>query len=221
MNYLKLLLALMFASVLVSCASWEGGTYKPMQEDFDKIRLDHLLQIDLAVKEYKKQKGYYPYEDQGLNTPVMIIIQTPEQEKTHGGNVPIHMSLELRMENGLLPEPNMPAIMHSTEEFETELSSVFGEGTILPKDPQKVPVNKPSVYIYTIYKGVYEVTGFLHHKLGIARPMAQFANKITISNKTLPQQFIWTADQVMSDEEVKVFLVKPFNKGGYTMKLAI
>ena len=197
---------------------FEGGTSKSMQKDFDKIRLDHILTINALIQEYKTTTGKYPFEDGLAQMPVVVTIQTDKQKETHNGNVPIILDLESRAVNGLFPEQPPRIDMRTVQEFEKLLSEGLKRDVILPKDPQKVPVNKPSVYIYTYYLDVYDVTAFLHHDLSFARNLGPFNNKVTIGNRSLPQVGIWKAEDLMQQDDFREFFLSKFNKGGYELK---
>ncbi len=61
MNKLSFMLILIIITFTqVSCSKFEGNTSKSMQEDFDKIRLDHILIISELVNEYKEKVGQFP-----------------------------------------------------------------------------------------------------------------------------------------------------------------
>ena len=197
---------------------FEGGTFEPMQEDFDKIRLDHLLSINALIQEYKNSTGTYPFETHSNQLPVIVVIQTEKQKETHQGNVPLFLDLESRISDGKLPTQPERIDSHIVQEFEELLSQGLKRTIILPKDHQKVPVNKPSVYIYTYYIGVYDVTAFLHHDLSFTRALGPFNYKITVGNRSVPDAGIWTANELMQSEEFKEFFFSPFNKPGYKLQ---
>lgn len=192
-----------------------------MQEDFDKIRVDHLFVIFDLVSEFHRETGKYPFQVAGSELPVFVIIQTEEQEKTHGGKVPLFLDLEIRLERGLPFEKPNRVDVKSLEEFETELTRGLKRTVQLPKDPQKVPINKPSVYLYNYFAGVFEITAFLHHDTSFTRPIGEFYNKITLSNYSDPSVAIWNQEQLKNQEDFRIFFSIPFNKGGYTLKTEV
>lgn len=216
----KLLYVLGSLSVLmmVACASWEGGTYRPMQQDFDKIRLDHMFVIDSLVMEFREKTGRYPFEEPGGKSATAVVIQTDAQERSHGGRVPLFFDLAIRAKDGEVAEKPAGVDMRSVQELEDELSSGLERNIVLPKDHQQVPVNKPSVYIYTYYLGVYEVTVFLHSQLPVSRNIGPYFNKITLSNSSDPQVGIWTAEELKLQGGLRDFFLSPFNKGGYELQ---
>ena len=186
-----------------------------MQEDFDIIRLDHIFIIDGLVKEFKQKTGRYPFEESDSQPPVATIIETDYQKKSHDGQVPIFLDLEIRESNGVrLPKPKRIDV-RTIQELEKEISNGLGRDIILPKDHQNVPVNKPSVYLYTYYLHEYEITAFLHNDFEFARPMGPFYNKITLSSNAAHHMGIWKAEELIGLQKFKEFYFKSFNKGGY------
>ena len=79
MRKIGFILIMLFISFLqVSCSELEGGTSKSMQEDFDRIRLDHILIINGLVNEYKEKVGHFPFANYS-EKPVYSKIATEEQ----------------------------------------------------------------------------------------------------------------------------------------------
>lgn len=208
---------LLISSSIVT-ATWEGGTLKPMQEDFDKIRLDHIFIISGLVNEYHQKNGKYPFETGPSQLPAIAIIETEKQKETHGGKVPLFLDLNIRQTKGKLPTKPSKVDVKTIEELETELSKGLDRDIILPKDRQKVPVNKPSVYLYSYYLDVYEITAFLHHDLVFTRPLGPFYNKITLSNRSEKNFGIWNPDELLKQKEFISFFTAPLNKDGYVIK---
>lgn len=207
---------LLFSSI--ACASWEGGTLKPMQEDFDKIRLDHIFIISGLVNEYHQKNGKYPFETEPSQIPAIAIIETEKQKETHDGKVPLFLDLQIRQSEGKLPSKPNKVDIKTIEELETELSKGLDRKITLPKDRQKFPVNKPSVYLYSYYLDVYEITAFLHHDLTFTRPLGPFYNKITLSNRSAKYFGIWNPEELLKQKEFLNFFTAPFNRGGYVIK---
>lgn len=110
---------------------------------------------------------------------------------------------------------------HTTQEFENLLSTGLKRNSVLPKDPQIVPVNKPSVYVYTYYRSVYDITAFLHHDLPFARKLSPFNNKVTVGSKTVPGANIWKSEDLIKQDGFRTFFLSKFNRPGYTLKTAI
>jgi hypothetical protein len=216
MKYRILILGII-TSTLFGCG-FEGGTHKPMQEDFDKIRLDHAFIINDLIQEYRTTTGKYPFETDSSQLPAVVIIQTEKQKETHQGKVHIFLDLETRAVNGQYPKQPPSIDRHTVQEFEALLSDGLGRDVVLPKDHQKVPMNKPSVYIYTYYLNVYDVTAFLHHELPFARNLSPYNNKITVGNRSLPEAGIWTPEDLMQQDAFRTFFLSKFNRGGYELK---
>ena len=210
-----------FLTMLVFGCDYEGGTSKSMQEDFDKIRLDHILSISALVEEYKTATGRYPFETESKQLPAVVIIETEEQKETHAGKVPIILDLESRAADGVSPDQPPRIDRHTTREFEKLLSVGLKRDIVLPKDHQRVPVNKPSVYVYTYYLSVYDVTAFLHHDLPFARKLSPFNNKVTVGNKSVPDAGIWKAEDLMRQNGFQTFLFSEFNRPGYELKTVV
>jgi len=217
---LKMLIACYLAICVFGC-DFEGGTSKSMQEDFDKIRLDHILTINSLVEEYKTATGKYPFENKPGQRPVAVIIETEKQKETHAGHVPLYLDLDSRAIDGVVPDQPPRVDMHTIQEFEKLLSSELKREIVLPKDPQSIPVNKPSVYIYTYYLSVYDITAFLHHDLSFARKLSSFNNKVTVGNKSVPDAGIWKAADLMQQDKFQTFFLSKFNRPGYRLRTVV
>ena len=191
-----------------------------MQEDFDKIRLDHILIISNLVNEYKEKVGHFPFANYS-EKPVYVKIATEEQIKNDKGRSNVFLDLSTRAVDGKKPEQPKSIEEISFQEFSAELEKGLQRPVKIPVDPQNVPVNKPSLYYYTYYLGVYDVTAFLHNKFSFARKLGEFHNKITVGHKSYPQSGIWTPEDLMGQQEFKQFFQSTFNKGGYTIKTMI
>ena len=189
-----------------------------MQEDFDRIRLDHALVIGGLLAEYRRATGRYPFAEGSDSVPAVVIIGTPEQLRNNRDFIRIRIDLDLRAAAGV-PAPN-PArtSFHTTEEFEAEIGHALGRRVGVPVDPQRVPVNKPSVYIYVLYRDVYDVSVFLHQAFSFSRPLGEFHNKVAVANKSLPAYGIWTAADLTQQPDFIAFFRKPFNRGGYKLQ---
>lgn len=206
-----------FPLLLFSCSNFEGGTSKLMQEDFDKIRLDHILIISNLVNEYKEKNGHFPFANRS-EKPVVVTIASEEQIENDKGRAPIFVDLNTRATDGNTPEQPKSIEKVSLREFAAELERGLQRAVTLPVDPQKVPVNKPSFYYYTYYLGVFDVTAFLHNEFSFTRPLNQYNNKITVGYRSDPPSAIWTPEELIKQEQFRIFFQSPFNKGGYTIK---
>jgi hypothetical protein len=215
LNFILFILLLIFLET--SCSDIEGGTSKSMQEDFDKIRLDHILTINELINEYKEKIGHFPVENYSTK-PVYVKIATVEQIENDKGRSNVFIDLSTRAADGKLPEQPKSIEEVTLKEFTSILEKGLQRTIKVPVDPQKVPINKPSLYYYTYYLGVFDVTAFLHNEFSFARNMGQFYNKITVGHRSYPQSGIWTPKDLMDQEEFKHFFQSPFNKSGYTIK---
>lgn len=208
--------------LLPSCmGQFEGGTLKPMQEDFDRIRLDHLLVIAKLVNEYEQKTGHLPFANPSDGKPVAVIIASQDQLDRHKEASLVRLDLETRARDGSVPEAPEQIEMRTVDELVQELEASLEREIELPVDPQKVPVNKPSVYVFTSYLGVFDVTAYLHNSLPFTRKMADYAYKITIGNRSNPESGIWTADELMQQPDLRKFFGTPFNRSGYTLQTTI
>src|SRR5689334_25381769 len=130
----------LFVSCFSSCAGqFEGGTYKPMQQDFDRIRLDHLFVIAKLVQEYEHKAGHLPLAKSDDEKPVVVVIGTKEQKDYDKGRVPIIVDLETRAKDGKVPARPAKVDIRTVDELTKELEAVLGRKITLPVDPQKVP----------------------------------------------------------------------------------
>jgi hypothetical protein len=211
-------LFVLFLTILqVACTDYEGGTSKSMQEDFDKIRLDHILIINDIVNEYKEKTGHFPLENYS-EKPVYVKIATKEQIDNDKGRSNVFLDLSSRAVDGKIPDQPKSISEVTLKEFTSVLEKGLQRTIKIPVDPQKVPVNKPSLYYYTYYLGVFDVTAFLHNDFTFARKIGQFYNKITVGCRSYPQSAIWTPNDLMVQEEFRQFFQSKFNKSGYTIK---
>jgi hypothetical protein len=209
-------------ALLPSCAGqFEGGTYKPMQEDFDRIRLDHLFVITKLIDEYQLKAGRLPFEKSADGKPVAVIIASEGQLDRNQGQGLVRLDLKTRASDGIVPEAPKRIEMRTVNEFVEELKAVLEREIDLPVDPQRVPVNKPCVYVFTSYLDVFDVSAYLHNSLPFARKMGDFNNKITIGSRSYPESGIWTADELMQQPEFRKFFGAPFNRSGYRLQTKI
>ena len=197
---------------------WEGGTYRPMQEDFDRIRLDHAFVIGALLDEYRAKVGTFPFAEGTDSIPTVVIIGTADQERRNSEFIRIRVDLDLRATNGV-PAPSFPRVaFHTMNELQEELGRVLGHTVQVPVDPQKFPVNKPSIYTYVLYQGTYDVSVFLHQKSSFARPLGPYHNKVAIASRSYPRGGFWTAADLKKEPQFIEFFQKPFIRDGYTLK---
>ena len=220
-GYMKKISFLIFSVILLlqpACSDFEGNTSKSMQEDFDRIRLDHILRISEFVREYKEISGDLPFANISDSRPVMIVIGTEKQIERHKGNLPLILDLPTRSKDGIVPEQPSSIERLSYADFKNAMEEVLKKEINVPVDPQKVPVNKPVLYVYTYYMGVYDVTAYLHNPLQFARPVAEYCYKITVGSKSAPKAAIWTPEDLVVQEGFEEFYLAPFNRDGYALK---
>jgi len=214
-----LLLAVALSS-LVSCggSQFEGGTLKPMQEDFDRIRLDHLFEIDSTIREFVHRTGALPFASLSDSVPVVVVIATDDQYQRNREGLAIRVDREVRAENGVLPPAPPRVEFVATSDFLGALQDGLGRRLSFPVDPQRVPVNKPSVYMLVLYRGVYDVSAYLHHDLAFARGLGPYHYKVALANRSLPTSGIWRREDLLANADFREFFRKPFNRGGYTLR---
>ena len=130
-------------TIIQSCSSLqiEGGTYKPMQDDFDKIRLDHILIINDLVNEYEEKTGYFPFANHSKK-PIVVAIASEEQIKYDKGRAPRFLDLNTRAIEGKIPEKPQSIEQPTLQDLIQEFEKVLQRPVTLPIDPQRVPVNK-------------------------------------------------------------------------------
>ncbi len=214
-SYILILLFVIISQV--SCSDIEGGTSKSMQEDFDRIRLDHVLTINSLVNEYIEKVGHFPLSNYS-EKPVYVKIATEEQITNDKGRSNVFLDLNTRIVDGNIPKQPKGIEEVTLQEFTSELEKVLQRNVEIPVDPQKVPINKPSLFYYTYYLGVFDVTTFLHNNFSFARNLGEFHNKLTVGHRSYPKSGIWTPEELIEQQEFKSFFQSPFNKGGYTIK---
>jgi hypothetical protein len=197
---------------------YEGGTSRVMQEDFDRIRLDHAFVIGALIDEYRTKSGMFPFEEGSDTVPAVVVIGTPDQLERNKEFIRIRVDFDLRAANGK-PAPSITRIARrTTKEFQDELERVLGRSVRLPVDPQQIPVNKPSIYIYVLYRGIYDVSVFLHQQFSFARPIGPYQNKVAIASRSYPPAGFWTADDLKREPQFVEFFEKPFNRAQYTLR---
>jgi len=195
----------------------EGGTYRPMQEDFDRIRLDHAFVIGALLDDYRAKVGAFPFADGTDSVPAVVIIGTADQEQRNA-QARISIDLDLRAANGIPAARPVRVAFRTMKEFQDELGRVLGPAVQVPVDPQQVPVNKPSIYIYVLYQGIYDVSVFLHQRFSFARSLGPYYNKVAIASRSYPRSGFWTAEDLKKEPQFIEFFQKPFNRERYTLK---
>src|SRR5262245_40771076 len=88
---------LMCVPLLGACSNFQGGTYLPMQQDFDRMRANDLLYLFDAISTYRQSKGFFPFERNSDSFPTVVVFETAEQAGYHKGRIPIIVDLESRL----------------------------------------------------------------------------------------------------------------------------
>lgn len=192
-----------------------------MQQDFDRIRLDHLFIIAKLMREYESKAGHFPFANSADGKPVAVVIASEEQLKNDDGRVQIMLDLQTRANDGDVPSKPERIVMRTINELTEELETVLEREITLPIEPQKVPVNKPSVYVFTSYLDVFDVSAFLHNSFPFARKLGDFNYKITVSNRSNQESGIWKPEELMRDADFRDFFSAAFNRSGYTLQTTI
>ena len=203
-------IVLFFAVLLLSCS---GGKSNPEQDDFDKIRLNHIRYLYEVVRQYKTVNGSVPFAVESDTVPVVVLFETAQQERRHNGKYPIIVHLETRFpESDSIPKPQR-VVIKKEDDFCDELGAVLDKKITPVRDPQKLPGKKPCLYIMTIYKDVFDVTAFLHNPLPFTRKLAPGNNKVTLTSakKSYPLVAVWTLKELTGKAYYRVFMKEPFN----------
>jgi hypothetical protein len=200
---------------------FEGGTSKPLQQDFDRLRLDHILVIATLIQEYENITGHFPLADRGDGKAVAVVIASEEQLANDKGRVPILLDLRSRAVDGKAPDAPGRVERLTLQDLTKELENVLKRSIALPLDPQRFPVNKPSVYVYTCYLDVFDVSAFLHNSFPFARQLSEFNNKVAVGSRSNAASGIWTPDELIQVPEFKAFFQTPFNRRGATLQTKI
>ncbi|MBU1043144.1 MAG: hypothetical protein KJ915_01945 [Candidatus Omnitrophica bacterium] len=210
---MKKVLIILCCLFLCSCGKFEGGTLKPLQDDFDKFRINDIKYLYSIVQEYKQKTGYFPFEKESDEIPVIVIFESKLQASQHKGKYNIMVDLESRGR----PEAPKKIDIKPYEEFYQEIDQVLAKKIIRKFDPQKVPTNKPCLYIYVVYKNIIDISAFLHNDLVFARKLSPFNNKLAISSHTssYPDFGVWNLEELENQSEYKDFMSLPINKPGY------
>jgi hypothetical protein len=175
---------------------FEGGTSRRIQQQFDRRRLNDILAIARLINEYESKTGHFPFADRADGKPVAVVIATKEQLARDKGRAPIMLDLKSRAVDGEAPAAPQKIEKLTLEELTKELESGLGRSVTLPCDPQRVPVNKPSVYVFTCYLGVFDVSAYLHNALPFARKLGEFNYKVAVGSRSNGAAAIWTCDEL-------------------------
>lgn len=207
-----------FLLLILLFFSCEGGSGAKMQDDFDRYRLNNIEELYNAIQEYKLITGYYPFQEKTEELPVVVIFESDIQKSYHKGKYPIVIDLGTRGDNLKRPSKIQS---ESQSNFYSLINSSIKSPILYKYDPQKVPTKKPCVYIYTVYKGEFDITAFLHNKFSFTKEYSEFNNRIALSSssKSFPAYGIWSIDTLKEEPDYLMFKSSPLNKPGYDKKL--
>lgn len=200
----KLLLAGLLSVLWCACggagSTMNPGTSAAYQRDMDIVRLQDLQRIGGLLDEYHERTGTCPFvTDDTVET--YVFIATPEQREYVGDG---------------------PSYEHRTigvDELRAELERVLDREIKLPADPQKVPVNKPSFYLYMTRGQTYNLAVHVHRRFSFARNVKPDYNKVEISNRANPELKIWTYDGLMKDEAFQSASSESLRRPGFIEQL--
>lgn len=204
-----------------SCAGFEGGTFKPLQDDFDKIRLNDVNYIFDAAIEYKASNGQFPFKSESDSEPVIIVFETEEQNSYHKGDYPLVVDIPTRFDT-TKPAPKINhASVNGSSKFYSKMNMNRPIPLLFKFDPQRVPTRKPCIYVYVEYKGVVDVTCFLHNKFNFTRVIGEYDNKfaLTSSDHSNPRLCVWRKSDIESNPVYNNFRKSSLNKPGYDRKI--
>ncbi len=171
------------------------GTSSVYQHDADIVRLRHLKYLCELIREYYIKVGHYPLQSD-TQIENYVHIASPSQRKyTEGG-------------------PPYNYIKTDLEKFKMVLEKGLGRKVDLPFDPQLVPANKPSFYLYMVKGDRYFLAVHLHNGEGFARKIGPYYYKVEVSNVAIPEQQIFTYDGLMANSEFsrrvkEEYIIKP------------
>jgi len=193
--------------ILASCTSSPtdlglSGTSESLQHDLDITRLADLKVLSGHIEKYRELTGKYPFEG-AVNIPNYILIATREQQKYAVGGPSYN-------------HKKTPAI-----DFVSELQEKLGDIEV-PFDLQRVPVNKPNFYIYSIVDDVYFLAVHVHNDFSFANKISDYYYKVEVTNRDSGnRRGTWFRSELLSDPEYNAALqARPF-KPGYTDKLRV
>ena len=195
------------------CGKFEGGTSKMIQDDFDKFRINDIKYLYSIAKEYKDKTGYFPFEKDSYEIPIVVVFESAKQASYHKGKYPIMVDLESRGKS----EAPQKIDIKKYNDFYEEIQSSLTKKIIRKFDPQKIPTKKPCLYVYVVYKKIIDISAFLHNDLSFTRNLSQFNNKLAISSQSdsHPDFGLWDLKELENLSEYKKFIALPLNKPGY------
>ena len=179
-----------------------SGTSESLQHDLDISRLQDLKVLSGHIEKYQEVTGQYPFEG-AVNIPNYTLIATREQQKYAVGG----------------PEydhKKTPAI-----DFVSELQAKLGDIEV-PFDLQRVPINKPNFYIYSIVDDVYFLAVHVHNDFSFANKISDNYYKVEVTNRSSGNRTgTWFRSELLSHPEYNAALQAQQYKPGYTEKLRV
>ena len=208
-------------ALLLSCDAAKNGKPDPEQNDFDKIRLNHISYLFSTVQEYAAKKGAVPFAALSDTVPVVVLFETERQKEKHGGKYPIIVHLETRFPDADSIEKPQRVAIRTADTLYAELVAVLEREIAPVRDPRELPGKKPCLYILTVYKNVFDVTAFLCNPLPFTRKLAPGNNKVSLTSakKSYPLVAVWTPGELLGKTIYKVFMKEPFTTPGLEKKL--
>lgn len=195
---------------MFACSDFEGGTSRAMQDDFDKFRIGDINYLFSMAQEYKDTAGYYPFEKESNEVPVVVVFESDMQKSYHKGRYPIMVDLESR------GKPASPTKINTIgyDQFYKEIESKLKKKIDKRFDPQKVPTKKPCLYVYVVYKKTIDISTFLHNDLSFTRNLSEFNNKfaLTSSSDSFLEFGLWNLKDVERISEYNNFINEPLNR---------
>ncbi len=179
-----------------------SGTSELLQHDLDIARLEDLKTLSAYIEKYRQVAGKYPFEG-SVDIPNYTLIATREQQKYAVGGPGYN-------------HKKTPAL-----DFVSELQSVLGEIEV-PFDLQRVPVNKPNFYIYSIVDDIYFLAVHVHNNFVFANKIDDFYYKVEVTNRRGGNRTgTWFRSELLADEEYNAALRAQPHKPGYTDELRV
>lgn len=177
-----------------------SGTSESLQHDLDIARLEDLKVLSGHIEKYRELTGRYPFEGV-VNIPNYTLIATREQQKYAVGGPSYN-------------HKKTPAI-----DFVSELRAKLGDIEV-PFDLQRVPVNKPNFYIYSIVDDTYFLAVHVHNDFSFANKISDYYYKVEVTNRNGGNRTgTWFRTELLSHPEFNAALQSPPIKPGYTSKL--
>uniref|UniRef100_UPI004057192C hypothetical protein n=1 Tax=Candidatus Electronema sp. TaxID=2698783 RepID=UPI004057192C len=192
------ILIIMLAVLLTGCNKMidEGGTNSQYQHDMDILRMQDIKTIGGYIEDYKDKTGHYP------------LVRSDEIEQY------VHIATDGQKKyiQGAPPEKH---VVTDCADLDQELKRVLGKDIVIPKDPQKVPMNKPNFYIYMTRGKDYWLAVHLHSACSLSKQVAKYYHKLEISSNPYPPAMVWSYETLSENKEFVKEASRPFYKPEY------